>query len=52
MRYYWLQDRIEQQQFTVHWKPGTENFADYFTKHFPAKHHIEKRPLYIYREPP
>jgi Reverse transcriptase (RNA-dependent DNA polymerase) len=52
MRYYWLQDRIEQKQYTVHWKPGTENYADYFTKHFPAKHHIENRPLYIYREPP
>jgi Reverse transcriptase (RNA-dependent DNA polymerase) len=50
MRYYWLQDRIQQKQFQVHWKPGPENFADYFTKHFPSSHHIEQRPLYIHQE--
>jgi hypothetical protein len=28
MRYYWLQDRIQQKQFQVHWKPGSTNYAD------------------------
>ena len=25
MRYYWLNDRIEQKQYHVHWKPGSLN---------------------------
>jgi hypothetical protein len=52
MRYYWLQDRIQQQQFLVHWKSGSTNYADYFTKHHPAKHHIEIRHRYLKHEPP
>ena len=47
MRFYWLRDRIEQKQFQVHWQPGSANFADYFTKHHPAKHHQNIRPAYL-----
>ena len=39
MRYYWLRDRIKQVQFMIYWRPGTENYGDYFTKHQPAAHH-------------
>jgi hypothetical protein len=39
MRFYWLKDRIKQKQLQVYWKPGTENRADYFTKHHPPAHH-------------
>jgi Reverse transcriptase (RNA-dependent DNA polymerase) len=47
MRFYWLRDRIEQKQFQVHWQPGSLNFADYFTKHHPPKHHQNIRPAYL-----
>ncbi len=47
MRFYWLRDRIHQGQFHAYWKRGTENLADYPTKHHPTKHHIQVRPLYV-----
>ena len=47
MRFYWLRDRAAQGQFHVHWKRGTTNLADYFTKHFPAKHHQAVRSTYV-----
>ena len=47
MRFYWVQDRITQQQFKVYWRKGEENLADYFTKHHPARYHILMRPTYL-----
>ena len=47
MRFYWVQDRITQQQFKVYWRKGEENLADYFTKHHPARYHIIMRPTYL-----
>ena len=47
MRFYWLKDRIAQGQFTIHWKPASTNYADYYTKHFAPSHHIGVRPLYL-----
>ena len=38
MRYYWLKDRVKQDQFKVFWEPGDANWADYFTKHHPPTH--------------
>jgi hypothetical protein len=35
MRFYWVQDRVDQEQFIVYWAPGHGNLADYFTKHHP-----------------
>ena len=29
MRFYWLKDRVAQGQFSIHWKPGATNLADY-----------------------
>jgi hypothetical protein len=43
MRFYWLRCRDSQGQFRYYWKPGPTNQADYYTKHHPAHHHIEKR---------
>ena len=43
MRYHWLRDRQTQQQFNIYWDKGTNNHADYFTKHHPAKYHQEIR---------
>ena len=40
MRYYWLRDHQTQKQFHFHWDKGTNNDADYFTKHHATKFHI------------
>jgi hypothetical protein len=50
MRFYWVQDRITQNQFKVYWREGAKNLADYFTKHHPAKYHILMRPVYLHSE--
>ena len=47
MRYYWLRDRAKQQQFHMHWKKGTQNLADYFTKHHLPSHHKKMRPMFL-----
>ena len=39
MRFHWLRCRNAQCQFRYYWQPGTQNLADYFTKHHPATHH-------------
>ena len=44
MRFFWITDHVRQNLFKVLWHPGAENFANYFTKHFPAAHHIQVRP--------
>ena len=47
MRFFWVTDQVKCKQYLVHWHPGQENLADYFTKHFEAKHHIKVRPCYL-----
>ena len=47
MRYYWLRDRAKQQQFHIHWKSGTQNLADYFTKHHSPSHHKKMRSVFL-----
>ena len=47
MRYYWLRDRMTQQQFNFFWDKGSNNEADHFTKHFPASYHRIKRSRYV-----
>jgi len=39
MRFHWLRDRQCQEQFRIYWRPGKSNYADYWTKHYPATHH-------------
>jgi hypothetical protein len=39
MRFHWLRCRNAQGQFRYYWRPGTQNLADYFTKHHPTSHH-------------
>ena len=39
MRFYWPRDRNNQNQFHLHWKPGSENIADYHANHHPPAHH-------------
>jgi hypothetical protein len=47
MRYHWLQDRTDQNQFIIYWAPGAENLADYFTKHHHPIVHRRARLVYI-----
>ena len=39
MRYFWLKDRITQQQFFIYWDKGSNNHADYWTKHWSPTYH-------------
>ncbi len=47
MRFYWLRDRENQEQFRTYWKAGPSNRGDYVTKHHPAIHHQSVRPIYL-----
>ena len=47
MKFWWMRDRSDQQQFRYYWGPGKQNNGDYFTKHFCAAHHREKRPTFL-----
>jgi hypothetical protein len=44
---HWLRCRNAQGQCRYYWRPGTQNLADYFTKHHPASHHKASRPTYL-----
>jgi hypothetical protein len=46
MRYLWIKDCIHQRQFNLLWAPGKFNLANYFTKHFPPRHHRKMRYKY------
>jgi hypothetical protein len=48
MRFYWVRDRVRQGQFRIHWKKGSDNLADYFTKHHPVAHHRSIRKVYFH----
>ena len=47
MRFHWLRDRECQQQFKFYWRPGKMNYADYWTKHHSAAHHVNMRPEFL-----
>ncbi len=44
MRFNWLRCREAQGQYRFYWRPGTQNLADYWTKHHPTSHHKSFRP--------
>jgi hypothetical protein len=48
MIFYWVKDRVEQDQFNVGWPPGDTNMGDYFTKHHSPAHHKHTRPYYLH----
>jgi hypothetical protein len=50
MRFYWIRDRVAQNQFQILWKKGADNLADYFTKHHPPSHHRQMRQMYLQQE--
>ena len=44
MRFYWVIDKVNQNQFLIYWRPGANIVGDYVSKHhFPA-HHQTMRP--------
>jgi hypothetical protein len=47
MRFHWLRDRECQKQFKFYWRPGKTNYADYWTKHHSAAHHINMRKEFL-----
>jgi hypothetical protein len=47
MRFHWLRCRNAQGQFRYYWRPGTQNLADYFTKHHPTTNHKSVRPTIL-----
>ena len=47
MRLYWIWSPDTQDQFRYYWRLGSQNWADYWTKHFPASHHINMRPEFL-----
>ncbi len=48
MLFHWLWDcSINQQQFQFYWCPGPMNYANYWTKHHPAAHHCNMRPVFL-----
>jgi len=51
MRFYWIKDQVEQGQFLVYWRPGSENLGDFFTKHHLPSHHHLMRPFFLNPEP-
>ena len=48
MHDWWMNDRIEQGQFTVEWSKGNHSLSDYFTKRHPSTQHKNVRPIYNY----
>jgi hypothetical protein len=44
MQFHWLQCCDVQDQYQFYWRPGTQNLADYWTKHHPASHHKSFHP--------
>jgi hypothetical protein len=48
MIFYWVKDRVEQDQFNVGWAPGDTNMGDYFTKHHSQVHHKRMIPYYLH----
>ena len=50
MKFFWTTGQVAIGNFNVTWHPGQENLADYFTKHFDARHHQNVRPWYLHMD--
>jgi hypothetical protein len=47
MRYHWIEDRVHMGHLRPYWDKGINNWADYFTKHFPPAYHKIMRYKYL-----
>ena len=50
MRYHWIRDQVKINNFSVTWKPGVDNLADFFTKAHPVHHHLAIMHNYVAME--
>jgi hypothetical protein len=50
MRFYWVRDRAQNEQFNIGWGPSVQNLGGYFTKHHTPAHHKGIRRMYLYSE--
>ena len=49
MGWWWLQDKTKSNPFKIYWDKGTNNKADYQTKHFGTSYHQHVRLTYIHK---
>ena len=47
IHFHGLRDRECQEKFRIYWSPGKINYADYWTKHHPTKHHKNTRKEFL-----
>ena len=47
MRFYWVRDRVKQNQFLIYWRPGANNVGDYVSKHHSPAHHQTMHPNFF-----
>ena len=47
MRFYWVRDRVNQNQFRIYWRPGANNVGEYVSKHHSPVHHRSMRPNFF-----
>ena len=48
MGFWWLVDRVQQNQSRIFWAPVNVNLSDYFSKKKRAFHYMKVRPIYLY----
>ena len=44
MIFYWVRDRVKQNQNLIYWRPVANNVGDYVSKHHSPSHHQTMRP--------
>jgi hypothetical protein len=49
MRFFWVGDKVAQDEYDLSWHPGQKNLADYQSKHHPGAHHDAVQPWYLHR---
>jgi len=47
VRYHWLSEQQRNKKFNIFWDKGSNNLADYHTKHHPPSYHQKVRAKYI-----
>ena len=47
MRFYWVRDRVNQNQFMIYWRPGANNVGDYVSKHHSPAYHQTMLPIFF-----
>lgn len=48
MNFHWIRDRVRQSFFTVHWRKGSDNLADFFTKPLSISTHRTHMPFLVH----